>query len=108
MKMTPEYRLQLGIYAMMCEEQNDPAHEVGILFLKHGKELRLPVDELLVEEAKQACNEVQLHTRSTNQSDYPKRPSPLCKWRTGQCEYHDICFLGQSIPDYREKMALKR
>lgn len=107
-KMTPEYRLQLGIYAMMQEEVGKPADEVSILFLKHGRELRIPVDEQLVEEAKQACSEVQLHTRSTNQGDYPKRPSPLCKWKTGQCEYHDICFLGQSVPDYREAMKLKR
>lgn len=108
LKLSPEYRLQLGIYAMMHQEHKLPAHEVGILFLKHGKELRIPVDEELVSEAREACADVQLHTRSSNISDYPKRPSPLCKWKTGQCEYHDICFMGQSVTDFRDEMRLKR
>lgn len=106
--ITPEYRLQLGIYAMMQEEHHTTPDEVGIIFLKHGKELRLPVTPDLVEDARQACSEVQLHTQSTNQADYPKRPGPLCKWRTGQCEYYDLCFQGMSVPEYREKMKFTR
>ena len=105
--ITPEYRLQLGIYAMMQEEHNLPADEVGVIFLKHGQEIRLPVTPELVSDAKQACLEVQMNTKSTSISDYPMRPSPLCKWRTGQCEYYDLCFTGQSVADYREKMTFQ-
>ncbi|MBR9703203.1 PD-(D/E)XK nuclease family protein, partial [Candidatus Woesearchaeota archaeon] len=106
--ITPEYRLQLGIYAMMHEEYQHAPHEVGVIFLKHGQELRIPVTPELIEDAKKACSEVQLQTRSIDLNDYPKKPSPLCKWRTGQCEYHDICFMGLDVPTYRTKMKLKR
>lgn len=106
--ITPEYRLQLGIYAMMHEEQGEAPHEVGVIFLKHGQELRLPVTPELIEDAKRACADVQLQTKSTEINDYPKSPSPLCKWRTGQCEYYDLCFMDVSVPEYREKMELKR
>ena len=106
--ITEEYRLQLGIYAMMQEEHNKPADEVGVIFLKHGQEIRLPVTPDLVEHAKKACLEVQMYTKSHAMNDYPMKPSPLCKWRTGQCEYYDLCFTGQSVAEYREKVKLHR
>lgn len=108
LEITDEYRLQLGIYAMMHEENNKPAHEVGVIFLKHGQEIRLPITPELVDNARNACMEVQLHTRSSNQRDYPMRPTPLCKWKTGQCEYYELCFEGRSVNEYREIMNLKR
>lgn len=108
LQITEDYKLQLGIYAMMHEELRKPADEVGILFLKHGQELRIPVTPELVENARTVCTHVQLHTRSTNPGDYPMRTSPLCKWRSGQCEYYELCFEGESVAEYRERMNLKR
>jgi putative RecB family exonuclease len=91
-EISEEYRLQLGIYSMIYEEQERLPDEVGILFLKHGQELRIPVTRELVETARFECNAIQLNTRTKEIADYPKRPGPLCKWSTGQCEFYDTCW----------------
>jgi len=46
----------------------------------------------------------QIHasTASDDIRDYPMRPSPLCKWRTGQCDFYDICFGGLSVDEFRK------
>ncbi|MAG38565.1 hypothetical protein CMO90_00580 [Candidatus Woesearchaeota archaeon] len=90
--MNDEYYLQLGIYALMYEEQKGRKPDlVGIDFLKHS-ELIIPVDKKLVEKAKSNINYVHSKTESKNKEDYPQKPSPLCKWSTGQCDYYEQCF----------------
>ncbi|MFH1590220.1 MAG: PD-(D/E)XK nuclease family protein [archaeon] len=92
MELTPEYRLQLGIYALMYHEKNGvlPAI-VGIDFLRYP-ELLVQVDEQLVEDAKREVDWMHTKTVSTNLEDYPQKPSPLCKWSNGQCDYYKECF----------------
>lgn len=90
--MTPEYRLQLGIYAMMYEEANDVRPDlVGVDFLKHN-EFLIPVDDALVNEARTEVDKIHTKTISKDQNDYPQQTSPLCKWSTGQCDYFKQCF----------------
>lgn len=102
-KITPEYKLQLGIYAMLYEEKFRLPDMVGIYFLKEGKEMLLDVDPEMVEEAKKTCTEIHLNTRSDSITDYPKKTSPLCKWSTGQCDFYEVCMQGMSIEEYKEK-----
>ena len=99
-KFSPEYKLQLGIYAIMYEEKHGKLPEkVGIDFLKFC-EMVLPVDEALVKEAKLQCELIHLNTESGSIEEYQKKPGPLCKWRTGQCDYYDKCFGVKSLHDF--------
>jgi len=99
MEITEDYRLQLGIYAMIYEEIERLPDEMGIFFLKHGQELRLSVTRELVEEARQECTAIHLNTRTKKLQDYPRKPGPLCKWSSGQCEFYETCF-SPTLGDY--------
>jgi putative RecB family exonuclease len=90
--ITEEYRLQLGIYSMIYEEMGQLPDEVGVFFLKHGQELRIPVTRALVEQARAECTAIHINTRSKDIKDYPRHITPLCKWSTGQCEFYDTCM----------------
>jgi ATP-dependent exoDNAse (exonuclease V) beta subunit len=91
-EISPEYRLQLGIYALLYHEKHSvrPA-SVGINFLKFGEKF-LEVDDLLIEEAKRACVEIHERTISDDKCEYPKQASALCKWSTGQCDFYEHCI----------------
>ena len=92
--MTPDYYLQLGIYAVMYEEvKGVKPNVVGIDFLNH-QELLMPVDDKLISETKKELKLIHTKTTSLNKEDYIKKPSPLCKWKTGQCDYYEKCFPG--------------
>ncbi len=90
-KISDAYRLQLALYAMMYLEKHDEMPtKVGIDFLKHG-EMYLDVNKELVDLAKLECELIHMNTRTTEIEDYPKKKTPLCKWRTGQCDFYDLC-----------------
>jgi putative RecB family exonuclease len=105
-EISDDYRLQLGIYSMIYEEIERLPDEVGILFLKHGRELRIPVTKELVENARFECNAIHLNTKSKDMADYPKKTSPLCKWSTGQCEFYDTCF-NKTLDQYDSSSIVK-
>jgi ATP-dependent exoDNAse (exonuclease V) beta subunit len=90
--ITPEYELQLSIYALLYQEKFRMPDMVGIFFLKEGKECLLDVTPQMVERAKQEIMDVHLGTKSSDVQDYPKRPSPLCRWATGACDFYDECW----------------
>ncbi|RME55456.1 Dna2/Cas4 domain-containing protein, partial [Candidatus Woesearchaeota archaeon] len=91
-ELKPEYKLQLGIYALLfLERYGKMPDEVGLWVLKHG-EVTLPVTEQLIKDAKFEVEQIHLATESENIEDYPKKQSPLCKWSTGQCEFYEKCF----------------
>lgn len=104
--LTPEYELQLGIYAMMYQEQHRTPDMVGIYFLRDGKEVLLDVSQELIESARAAVEQVHLGTQTNEIQDYPKRPGPLCKWSTGQCDYYDYCFLGKQAEERKPEKEL--
>ncbi len=87
----PEYKLQLGIYAVLYEKEHGKYPEkVGIWFLKH-KSTIVKVTPELVKEALFQIEQIHFATESDDITDYKKSISPLCKYRTGQCDFYDIC-----------------
>ena len=60
------------------------------------------MDEELVKHAKFEIEQVHASTTSNEMSEYPQSPSPLCKWRTGQCDFYEVCFGGMKHDDFRK------
>ncbi len=89
--MTDDYRLQLSIYSILYHEKYGfyPS-KAGLYLLKHGERL-LDVEEGLLEFGREELKKIHLCTTSQDVRDYPKKPSFLCKWSTGQCDFHDEC-----------------
>lgn len=89
-----DHVLQLAIYSLLFYEKRGYLPEqVGVYFLKDGTQIEhvMDVDEELLELAKKEIMHVHDKTCSTNMRDYPKKPSGLCKYRTGQCDFYDVC-----------------
>ncbi len=104
--ITPEYRLQLAIYALLYREKHGKAPDkVGINFLRHGIQY-LDVDEKLLGLAKLEVEVMHLNTEEEKIESYPMKPGPLCRWQTGQCDFYGICFEGKK-PDDLKKNDLK-
>ncbi len=97
-EISEEYELQLSIYAMLYEEKFRTPDMVGIYFLKDGVERLLDVTPEMIARAKQEVQDVHVNTCSRDIKDYPKKPSPLCKWSTGQCDFYEHCFEGKPLP----------
>jgi len=96
-EISRDYELQLAIYALLYQEKFRLPELVGIYFLRDGKERLLDVTPAMVEWAKREIEQVHLGTCSEKMADYPKKPGPLCKWSTGQCDYYAECFLGKPL-----------
>ena len=87
-EITPPYRLQLGIYALMYLRQHERLpDEVGVEFLRHGGEYMSVNDELLLD-AQFEIEQIHMVTESDDIVNYPKSPSPLCNW----CDFYEVCF----------------
>ncbi len=56
-----------------------------VLILKHLKEK----ENLIL--AEYTCQKIRNLVKSEELADYPQKFSPLCKFRTGQCDYYEIC-----------------
>lgn len=94
-EITAEYKLQLAIYALLYDEHfGRKPDKVGLWVLRYG-EVTMPVDDSLLELAKHEIRKVHAATQSDNIDNYPMQPGPLCKWRTGQCDFYDLCFNGK-------------
>jgi len=107
--MSNEYRLQLSIYALLYEQEHGTLpDQVGIYFLKDMNKFEhvLDVDEEMVELARSEIEVVHMNTQSEKIDDYPKKEGPLCKWRTGQCDFYDVCFGQKSIEDFGPNVKL--
>jgi len=86
-----EYRLQLAIYAMLYKEKfGELPGKVGIHFLRTVEKF-LDVDKDLVYHAEEECKKIHQNTKSKDIKDYPRFTSPLCKWRTGECDFYESC-----------------
>ncbi|MBI4440824.1 PD-(D/E)XK nuclease family protein [Candidatus Woesearchaeota archaeon] len=99
-ELTDEYRLQLGIYALLYHEKNGAVPDsVGIYFLKHADhyEKTMVVTDELLQEARFAIETHHLSTVSDRIGDYPQKIGPLCKWSTGQCDFYDLCFTQKKL-----------
>lgn len=86
-----DHRLQLAIYALLYQElHGELPDKAGIYFLR-DKPKFIKVDEQLLELAKKEIELIHQKTCSEDIVDYPKKPSRLCKYSTGQCEFFDVC-----------------
>ena len=105
-EITPEYKLQLAIYALLYKERHGVIpKKVGLDFLK-GSEQYLDVDETLLELAKTEVENIHVNTQSEDINEYPMNVSPLCKWRDGQCDFYGLCFEQRKITDYPKRITV--
>ena len=110
-KMSEEYKLQLGIYALLYKKAHGEIPKyVGIYFLKDTDkhEHILEVDDNLLKKAQYEIELIHMSTNSNNINDYPKRESPLCKWSTGQCDFYDICFKQKTLDQFEVRVDTKK
>lgn len=100
-KMSEDYSLQLGIYAIMYEEKFGKLPNKALLhFLRQGTKKYLEIKPEIIEKAKRECTIIKEKTESDNIKEYDKNPGFYCKWKTGKCSYYDLCFLGKKIEDF--------
>ncbi len=91
-KLSKEYHLQLGLYALMYNEtHNKMPDKVGIDFLKFGEQV-IDVDEALISHAKFEAELIHMNTVTDKKEDYPMKPCPLCRFSTGQCNFYESCY----------------
>ncbi len=91
-EITDNYELQLAIYALLYREKHGKLpHKLSIWFLK-DREKVVEVNEKMIKKAVEEIKDIHIKTESNNIKDYPKKTSPLCKWRGGQCDFYDTCF----------------
>ena len=85
-------RIQLGIYSLLYLERNGKfPDKVGVFFLRDRLQM-IPVDEDLLETAKQAIHIVHEHTGMfEKKEDYQRKSGPLCKWKSGKCDFYETC-----------------
>ena len=83
---------QLSIYALMYQEKHGVLPEkVGAFFVRDKLKM-IPVTEEMVLDARVDIEQIHAHTSSTEKiNDYRKNITPLCKWRTGQCDFYETC-----------------
>jgi RecB family exonuclease len=99
-ELTDEYLLQLAIYVLLYDEKYGKfPDEVGLYLLKHG-EKTIKADENLLKLAQKEVLNIHKNTQSEEIEDYPKQEGPLCKWSTGKCDFHDICFGQKKIDEF--------
>jgi len=99
------YKLQLAIYALLYEEKfGKKPHKAGLWFLKHmdGEKI-IDVDDALVKHAAFEIEQIHFATESSSMVDYKKNITPLCKWRTGQCTFYDVCYGHMTAEDFKAK-----
>ncbi len=85
-------QLQLAIYTLLYHEKHGKIPEkVGVFFVRDKLKM-LETNMAMVERAKRDIIAVHQHTtRTDNKFDYHRNVTPLCKWKTGQCDFFDVC-----------------
>lgn len=89
-----DHIFQLGMYALLINDKhNFVPDKAGIIYLKFGgKTDTIDITPELLKDTLFKIEQAHIHTKSSNKIDYPKKMGPLCKWRTGQCGFYDICI----------------
>lgn len=83
--------MQASVYALLyLSTHKESPSKVCFDFLKFSPKYIEVTKEML----NNSINEIKKFHKATSVKEvnaYPKKTSPLCKWRTGQCDYYDIC-----------------
>lgn len=97
-KLSKEYCLQLGLYALMYNEtHNKMPDKVGIDFLKFSEQM-MDVDEELISYAKFEAELIHMNTATDKKEHYSMKPGPLCRFSTGQCDFYEKCYGNNKNP----------
>ena len=85
-------KLQLAIYAMLYKEKHGVLpKKVGAFFVRDTLKM-IEANDFMVENAVAEIEAIHEHTSKTeDKNDYHQKTSPLCKWKTGQCDFYDVC-----------------
>ena len=85
-------RLQLSIYALLYQEKYGKLpQKVGAFFLREGLKM-IDVTDDMTQNAKLQIENIHAHTDITdNIVDYKRTITPLCRWKTGQCDFYETC-----------------
>jgi len=85
--------LQLAICSLLYKERyGRMPSKAGIHFLRHGEKI-IPASCQLLTLAKRTCWKIHQLTREESITEYPKKVSGLCKYRTGQCDFYNVCMV---------------
>lgn len=89
-----EHTFQLGLYALLINDKHGVMpKKAGIIYLKFkGKTDMIEITDELLRDTLATIEQAHMHTQSKEKDDYPRKPSYLCKWRTGQCGFYDPCM----------------
>jgi predicted RecB family nuclease len=96
-KITPEYKLQMSVYAMLYESTYGVRPNVlSVYFLKHGV-VYINVDDELMKWAKETVEDVLQKIKEGNSmNDFPMFPTVLCRWDSanskGACDFYSECW----------------
>ena len=92
-KLLPEHKLQLGIYALLFQENFGRLPDyAGIRFLRSGKKEYVSVNESLLNKVRYYANLMRIRILPDDIESYPKKISFACKWNGGRCSYYEKCF----------------
>ncbi len=84
--------LQLAIYTLLHKDNyGKMPSKVGIHFLRHGEKIIQTTYQMLTL-AKRTCWKIHQATKEETITNYPKKTSGLCKYKTGQCDYYETCM----------------
>ena len=84
--------LQLAICSLLYKEKHGRMpNKAGIHFLRHGEKI-IPTTYQLLSLAKRTCWKIHQATNEEDITNYPKKTSGLCKYKTGQCDYYEKCI----------------
>jgi CRISPR/Cas system-associated exonuclease Cas4 (RecB family) len=93
--------IQLAIYSLLYREsQGRIPDKVGVHFLRYGEKVIYTTPELLAL-GEEKCNEIRNLTKSEKEAEYPRKVSGLCKYRSGQCDYYEICMPNRNQAECR-------
>lgn len=92
-----EHKLQMSYYALAEYITNgELPKRLVIDYFRHGKRYIEPSQKILIY-AINNLEDIHKNTKTLNVDDYPKNPTPLCKWSNsrgnGECDYYNKCFV---------------
>ncbi|HLD19246.1 MAG TPA: PD-(D/E)XK nuclease family protein [Candidatus Nanoarchaeia archaeon] len=104
-EINDSYRLQLAIYALLYEEKHGrKPDKVGIYFLKASERL-LDVTDDMLHFARKEIEQIHKNTKSDEMKSYPMKPSRLCNWGNGKCDFYDLCY--ENDKEYEKLLKIK-
>jgi CRISPR/Cas system-associated exonuclease Cas4 (RecB family) len=94
-ELDEECMIQLSILTLLYKEEfRRTPDTIGIHFLRHGLKT-LPVIPDVLEYGEKVCSRFRWVTDSSDISEYPQKRTGLCKHKSGECDYYDVCVLGR-------------